>query len=494
MMTSLSTANKKRRRIEYEETDHPYNDFNNAVDIVSQGFDLVVSAFLRIQNSTQDELTRLAMERKQRVIERLNQLKKEAKKLAEEEMKKITDLVDESSSRSDEIRLPNLNEDILLNLFQFLPLVQILKLRVISKRMHQVVTMLISKRVKWNIYPSHYKLSLSFFSPTTPLHLHMNEKPTAGQMIDLKTNFHRFLFSSLMENRVGGMLDQLPEAECEDMTSIETFKVKKTEGKQTSIIINSSCNTLHTVSLSFVKIYPDIVQNDFNCLQHLTLECMYMKRKDNLCLLKKCAKSLTYLSLVNVILFDDQLDCNMEKLETLNIKQSPAVEAKFSALLSWCARTLKCLTLNYGFVSNGEFESLDVEMCSLEKIVISNTGNVNGLDNLLNRSPKLQHFEMEVENYHHNVDQMTLNQNTNVKRLILKNYSSSLKHQLITAFRDTLEFLDITFTFNNSKELFTLQWYLPKLKEIHVRGSYQKTFLRQDLIHHVPYHAVIRSH
>ena len=55
-----------------------------------------MSGFARILSGTQDELTRLAMERKQRCIDRLNDEKRELKEMVEKEMRKITELMEES--------------------------------------------------------------------------------------------------------------------------------------------------------------------------------------------------------------------------------------------------------------------------------------------------------------------------------------------------------------------------------------------------------------
>ena len=68
---SPSSAAKKRKLIKLEKTDVPSNDVNKTIDMFTQGIDLAVSSFARIQSATQDELTRIAMERKQKCIDQL---------------------------------------------------------------------------------------------------------------------------------------------------------------------------------------------------------------------------------------------------------------------------------------------------------------------------------------------------------------------------------------------------------------------------------------
>merc|ERR1719427_1435679 len=160
-MMSSSSA-KKRKLLEYEESDDPVSDINNALDFVLKGIDLAVSGFSRIQSVRQDELSSIAMDLRRNCIESLNEYRCHIKQIVEEDLKEMTELLEESRLRTDEMKLHDLHEDILNTLFQYLPLKEILKLRLLSVRTHHVITSLISKRVRWNIClrqiisPVHY--------------------------------------------------------------------------------------------------------------------------------------------------------------------------------------------------------------------------------------------------------------------------------------------------------------------------------------------------
>ena len=99
---------------------------------------------------------------------------------------------------------------------------------------------------------------------------------------------------------------------------METLSIFANPGKQTSILINSSWKTLHTVRLTSVRIHTGIIQNDLENLKHLTLQ--RMTSADNIfILMKKCPKSLTHLSLPDMDVRPDLngLDCDWKKLESL---------------------------------------------------------------------------------------------------------------------------------------------------------------------------------
>ena len=52
--------------------------------------------FTQIHSETQDELTRIALDKKQKCIDSLYEIKREIKELANQEMKEIMDLLNES--------------------------------------------------------------------------------------------------------------------------------------------------------------------------------------------------------------------------------------------------------------------------------------------------------------------------------------------------------------------------------------------------------------
>jgi len=470
---SPSSAAKKRKLIKLEEIDVPSDDVNKAIDMVTQGFDLAVSSFASIQSATQDELTRIAMERKQKCIDLLNRTRRSIKEVIIRELKQIAQVMEESRRRSEEMKLYQLHEDILLTLFAYLPLKQILKLRLISVRMHQVITDLLSRRVKWVIQLGDYNLSLSHFNPSTSLHLKLTKCLSSDEIKQLQTNSHRFQFSLI-----------------DDFEGIWGTTVEKNVGKskQTSIIINASSKTLHTLKLyNYDRIYKIYIKNDLDNLQHLSF--CGMKDKSSLFILKKCAKSLKYLSLENTNCNLDKLNYNMEKLETLIVKESPKVVAKLPSLLAKCASTLKCLTLQKkSFCSLG---SLDVDMTSLEKIVISNANFVIGLQNLLDHSPNLKHLEVVHCSSGSLESKLTLKQ-SNLNRLTLKQNTCSFDHELILACRDNLQVLDIECSSeSDSSRLLSLEWYFPKLKEItwkigKLRGSDVMEQIKSSLFNHIP--------
>lgn len=183
-MTSFAAA-KKRKLVIYEETDNPIDDIHNVLDIISEGIALAARGFTRIHSETQDELTRLALAGSKKCIDQLNHFDDKIKQTLKRDTKEIVELLDESRLRSDEMQLYDLHEDTLLVLFQ-----DILKLRLLSVGMHHIITTLLLKRVKWNIYLrksrkidntacsviQNYNLSLSHFSPTTPIHLQLTEE------------------------------------------------------------------------------------------------------------------------------------------------------------------------------------------------------------------------------------------------------------------------------------------------------------------------------
>jgi len=499
-----SSKAKKRKLIEFDETDDPATDIYNGLDLISKGMALAVSGFTRINSETQDELTSLAMIRKECCIEEVNRYHDEIKQVIEQDLQEITELLDESRLRSGEMKLDDLHEDILLVLFDYLPLEDILQLRLLSVRMHNIITSLLSKRVRWNIclyeyeifnhryYPKHYMLSTSHFSTATPLHLHLKENLNFENMEDLKNNYHRFQFSSLIGEKYG-TFENLPEDVCKDLNSVESLIVKKGLGKQASLIINASSNTIETMSLDNVTLYPEIIQNDLNQLQHLKLD--FMKSDDFHILLKKCRKSFNHLSLHKVSLNDDafmNLQLVMDKLETLNISWSPEIETKLPFLLTKCSTTLKSLTLKNGCYSS--LANLEVEMLSLDKILISGgRDSSGGLVHLLNLSPNLQHLEIEdVNSSRHTV----IFKENNVKRLTLNmnhewDSSYDLEENLLKASRNNLQELDITFACkDHSRCLFLATnsvWFLPKLKKMTVRGRYDKAIKkRRNLANHMP--------
>ena len=359
--------------------------------------------------------------------------------------------------------------------------------------MYEIVTILISKRVNWNIFLANANLSLSHFSADIPLHLHLDDYLNRAKISEFQTSYHRFKFTSLIDGEAG-VIEQFPEDVCRNLTSLETLKVDCHSGKQSSILINSSCETLHTVKIASDRINPEIVQNYLVNLKHLTLQGM--RNDDNAhILLKKCANSITYLTLENVSLNIDGLDCDMRKLETLHVKEYSREDTKLVSLLSKCSPTLKYLTLENGSFTS--LEKLEVEMPSLQEICVKKV-TVDGfrLDNLLNHSTNLQQLTV-----HYSIGrsgQMKFNQ-YGVKRLILKNNSPSFDHRLIKACTDSLESLDINILAANilsedyPLHLSSSEWFLPKLKEMHIRGRYsQCQSLISNIYNHVPPEAHIQ--
>jgi len=287
--------------------------------------------------------------------------------------------------------------------------------------------------------------------------------------------------------------------------SIETLTVKGGQDKQTSIILNASSNTIHTLNLNSVTLYPALVQNVLNNLQHLSLQ--NMKSDDFLILLNRCTKSFTDLSLNTVSLDDDtgfeKLETLITNLETLIIKWSQKLAQKLPSLLTKCSSTLKSLNLkSTGSFTYKSLTSLDVEMCSLEKIVINvmTVGDdLNGLINLLNRSPNLQY--LELDNVQCSTDYVEILREMKIKHLKIappyfSTSSIAFEHQLLLACSNTLEYLDQTFfDIDNSRRLFLdpdIEWFLPELKVMKLRGSIHKAMKdRRNLVHHIPPQAKI---
>ena len=102
---------------------------------------------------------------------------------------------------------------------------------------------------------------------------------------DLQANYHRFNFSSLIGTSWCSF-NGFPEEVCKTLNSVEIFTMMGEDQKQASIIMNASSNTIHTLSLGGVTLYPTLLKNDLEKVQHLTLE--RMKAEDFLFLLKKC--------------------------------------------------------------------------------------------------------------------------------------------------------------------------------------------------------------
>jgi len=500
-MTSFTSANK-RKLVIYEETDNPAYDIYNALDIISEGIALAVSGFTRIHSDTQDELTRLALAGRKKCIDQLNHFDDEIKQTLKRDTREIIELLDESRLRSDEMKLYDLHEDILLVLFQYLPLKDILKLRLLSVGMHHIITTLLLKRVKWNIYLGesrkidntacsliqNYKLSLSHFSPTTPIHLQLTEELATENIVDLQENYQRFCFSSLIGKGCSSVetLERFPEEVCKHLNSIQTLEVKNTKGEEASLIINASSNTIHTLSLEAVTIHPALVQNDFNNLEHLSLR--RMKSKDIFNLMEKCPKSLTSLSLMghlNDFGFENN-EFFMKRLESLNISECSEIQVNLPLLLAKCSTTLKTLTLKNRSYRN--LANLDVEMCSLEKIEISIGEDLNSLINLANRSPNLQYLEIDdIQCYDDDFIEL---KNMNIKHLKMQQPDISIRpcvfeHRILRACGSTLECLDLKFSVDLEFLLKSREWFLPNLKVMKVRGFYIKN-MENLLTNHIP--------
>ena len=112
---------------------------------------------------------------------------------------------------------------------------------------------------------------------------------------------------------------------------------------------------------------------------------------------------------------------------------------------------------------------------------------MNGLNNLLKHSPNLKHLEVEnIVLFIKDDDQMILNQ-TSVERLVLKSNAPSYDHQLIKACGDDLEVLDITFYDRGcAQNLVSRDWFLPKLNQIYIRGSYRRNHIENIVHNHFP--------
>merc|ERR1712168_984155 len=75
---------------------------------------------------------------------------------------------------------------------------------------------------------------------------------------------------------------------------------------------------------------------------------------------------------------------------------------------------------------------------------------------------------------------------SNIKRLILY-YVDKGHLPIILAFRETLEYLELTF-FSGAESKWLLrsqEWFLPKLKEMKISGRYHSS-VKFDLVNHIP--------
>ena len=86
--------------------------------------------------------------------------------------------------------------------------------------MCHVVTSLISKRVKWNINYPAYSLSLSHFSPATPLHLKLTKSLTRDKITELQSHCQKFRFIGFDLTRESKMKHSLPEKVCKNLTPL----------------------------------------------------------------------------------------------------------------------------------------------------------------------------------------------------------------------------------------------------------------------------------
>jgi len=137
-----------------DETDELYEEVNRAVMLAEQANKKAAEALLRFKNVVKDELSSIAFNNLNTCVESCQDARQ---------------LINESRSRQNETGMLDLSDDAMLCLMEFLPLSDILKLRLLSKSVYTFVTNLCGycKLLKIYLPDTFISSSGSQFHPQT---------------------------------------------------------------------------------------------------------------------------------------------------------------------------------------------------------------------------------------------------------------------------------------------------------------------------------------
>jgi len=350
-----------------------------------------------------------------------------------------TDLVNESRCRVNETGLLDvLHLDlVILNMFKFLPLLEILKLRLISKRMFKEVTRLWAKCRVWNI-----KMYSNYNNFNPPQHFY-----EADTDLNIKFDYFRWdvsIIKQIMKRCAGRIvsivdlksecLDEIPEYVCNKIKRLKTLDVRGGHSKNTFTLLNQSAEILERLYVSDLSSDGAMVHKNLPNLKHLNIGC---SKNDELLLslLKKSRSSLEYLYLgeeseVNC-LADLNNDC---KLNIKYISLGPTMRMNWSAFAA--------------MVNNSpDISELDLYTTKFFSLT-------ENLENI--KLDKLKHLNININLYD--------------KELEFEDLEYFV--YILEACKNNLEYLELNLLGDWANDFFDFEFFLPKVKKVKVTHEY----------------------
>lgn len=343
------------------------------------------------------------------------------------------ELLHESRCRQNEKRLLDiLHLDlVMLILFKFLPMSDILKLTLVCNRMNLEVRRLWDKCRVWNIQMNQsFNPAQHFFKANTDLKLDFHHytlvSPVYKQIITKCA--HRIVS---MTNVPSETLDVISKSACRKMSRLETFKVRG-HSKNTLIIINQSADSLQTIYLSFIK-------DD---------GAMFHKKLPNL-------KKLSLVGFKNEELLLSLIKNSASSLQDLKVGDAGYVNS-LSKLDS---------TLNINSLSLGDFATLCMDWSAFAA--------------LINSSPKLDKLSVRATDFSccsdvpHNIKLDNLKSISLFRsRFDLANESLQYYVQILEACKNSLEYLELELRNPAASRLLNYDFFLPKVRKAKVTHCY----------------------
>jgi len=356
----------------------------------------------------------------------------------------------ESRCRFNERRLEDfIHIDLITRtLFKFLPLKQILNLRLVSKTLNTHIKRLSPQCQIW-------KIDLNIFSPLSPppdffytagtdLEIRMDSKLTSFQNEVIGKCSHRIV--SLREESNGPasfFLDDIPTSVCNEINRLETLRSVRST-KNNVILLNQSSRSLKNVEISELPNDVTQIRNDFTSLQSL-----------------KVYKNSTY----NIDAVIPIVKTRPSVLTSLSIEETSSMKA---------------------------FVQLDHELKCLQKLHISwdfdiDDGDMQGAINLINKSPNL--MDLHLERVGDNIDELSVcPQIKNITSLTMQPGWNDDKDffyhsQFLNCCTGLTNLkLDVTF-FGSWKLAKREEWYLPSVKKAQIKHKNKYMYLN-----HVKHH------
>jgi len=396
----------------------------------------------------------------------------------------------------------DLSDDAMLCLMEFLPLSDILKLRLLSKSVYTFVTNLCGYCKLLKIYLPDTFLSSSgsqfhpqttdyFLNSTKDVKIMFTRKMATFQeeSIDLLDKCAHRVIS--VEDDRGEMFGVVPALVWKKITRLEDLNVSYIDedgAKNLSDLVINNSDNLQKYESNYVDL--NIMDGELKELQVLDIT----NNRNSVVQLVRCQDSkLREVKFLDCDLSSlELLDTQLKKLKKIEICTCLLSEAGFLNLITKCYESIECLVVGTQFsqiipaLNSIQFNMVSLTSLTIEApFVLEQDPSFLELQNVLNCSPNLEQLDLKYIKISPE-NQMQLKPN---KLKSLKIWSCQIFAQLpqiLMSCNQHLMELDIITNCQDDQEFqlfFESQWYLPKLKNLKFRSFFD---CKDSFIGHVP--------